>query len=258
VESNSASKNSLPSPKRWDRSSNSFPILQSLLTAIGVALIWILSMMLIFFCAGRMGYDVFLIQAHQPTPAQTTLLFVLQDLSYLPPTIFLLRVVPRLAKRTLSELGMARFRASDLRRGFIGAVTAWFAVAVTSALYDALTRREHHQNELALFHHLDPMQTCVAVTTAVVLAPLFEELLFRFFLFNAFLRYMPVSLAVVLSSAIFGIAHGQFDVALLLAVCGMVLALVYYRSGSFWANSVAHACFNGFTTVALLVFHVGS
>jgi membrane protease YdiL (CAAX protease family) len=247
-----------PEPLQPQKQPNSFPIVQSLLAAVGVAALWVMSMMLVFFAASRCGLDVMHVDIKQPTPAQTTMFFLLQDLSYIPPVIFLLTIVPRLAKRTLAELGIGRFRIRDAVRGFLGAISAWLAVAIVSVSYDAVTRVEHHQNELALFKHLDPMQTFVAVVTAVVLAPLFEELLFRFFLFNALLRYMPVSVAVVLSGAIFGIAHGQIDVALLLAVCGMVLAVVYYRSKSFWTNAIAHACFNGFTTIALLVFHVGS
>ena len=91
-------------------------------------------------------------------------------------------------------------------------------------------------------------------------APIFEELAFRGFIFNALLRYLPLWLAVVLSAAVFGLAHGvgqpgNSGALFPLAAGGAVLALVYYYSRSLTASMITHATFNLFTVVLVVAFH---
>jgi len=71
-----------------------------------------------------------------------------------------------------------------------------------------------------------------------------EEFIFRGFLFNALLRYMPLWSAAVVSGLIFGISHGSPTAFLPLAASGVVLAYVYARSGSLTASMLTHALFN--------------
>jgi membrane protease YdiL (CAAX protease family) len=95
---------------------------------------------------------------------------------------------------------------------------------------------------------------------ACVGAPVFEELTFRGFIFNALLRYMPVWLAVLLSATLFGFAHfapGNAGAIVPLIAGGAVLAVVYYRSGSLVASMITHSLFNAFTVVAVASGHGG-
>lgn len=83
---------------------------------------------------------------------------------------------------------------------------------------------------------------------AVVLAPLWEEAVFRYF---------PLSIAkgvdkkytwpiVVLSSIIFGLAHGSVINILIQGVSGFLLAGVYIKNGFSYRSSVCyHALWNG-------------
>jgi len=84
----------------------------------------------------------------------------------------------------------------------------------------------------------------------VVGAPFFEELFFRGVILRALARIFgrlggvgPV-LAVVLSGLLFGVAHAESLQLLGLAVFGIILGVVSYRTGRLGMNIVAHASFN--------------
>jgi len=79
---------------------------------------------------------------------------------------------------------------------------------------------------------------------AIVVAPFFEELFFRGFLFQGLTSsFGPVPGAVV-SSAIFALAHQQLSIFVPLFVLGLALAYVFYKTGAIWTNMALHASFN--------------
>lgn len=85
---------------------------------------------------------------------------------------------------------------------------------------------------------------------AVVLAPLFEELFFRGFLFRGLARTWGWPLGAIVSGAIFGAVHLQLTVFIPLFGLGVVLAWVYERTGSIWTAILLHAVFNGLSVIA--------
>jgi hypothetical protein len=56
----------------------------------------------------------------------------------------------------------------------------------------------------------------------------------------------------ILSGVLFGIAHGDIFAAIPLALGGVVLCGVYYRTGNIFAPMISHALFNALSIVALL------
>ncbi len=88
------------------------------------------------------------------------------------------------------------------------------------------------------------------VLVAVVMAPLFEEIVFRGFLFRGFANSWGWMWGALASAAIFGAAHLQLDVFLPLAALGFALAWAYHRTGSLWTCITMHALFNLIAVVA--------
>jgi membrane protease YdiL (CAAX protease family) len=82
------------------------------------------------------------------------------------------------------------------------------------------------------------------VLVAVIMAPVFEEILFRGFLFRGLANSFGWVWGALISGAIFGAAHLQLDVFLPLAALGFVLAWAYHHTGSLWTNITMHALFN--------------
>lgn len=86
----------------------------------------------------------------------------------------------------------------------------------------------------------------------VIAAPLFEEFLFRGFLFGGWLNTrLRVTGTILLTSALWTLIHVQYDVVQLLVVFifGIVLGLARHRTGSLIAPLVIHGAIN---LVALL------
>lgn len=91
---------------------------------------------------------------------------------------------------------------------------------------------------------------------AVVLAPIFEESLFRGFLFEGF-RKSSLGLigTIILTSLVWMVFHIGYALYSLAAIfCfGLVLGIVRYKTGSLWSTMLMHACYNvvGMTLIAL-------
>lgn len=96
-------------------------------------------------------------------------------------------------------------------------------------------------------------QFILTFVSLVVVAPIAEELIFRGYLLGKLLRHVPVWLAIVLSAALFAVAHGQFNVALDTFALGIVLAFVRVKSGSVWPSVLIHAIKNAVAFYLLFV-----
>jgi len=93
----------------------------------------------------------------------------------------------------------------------------------------------------------------LALIFVLVGAPLFEEMLFRGFLFHALRRALGVWPSALLSAAIFTAIHGNLYATLPLFVLGVALALLYERNGSLLAPMAAHATFNAVNVGTILL-----
>jgi membrane protease YdiL (CAAX protease family) len=168
-----------------------------------------------------------------------------QYVSYLPLLAVLLTALPWVSRRSLHDLGLRGFDRTTIGAGVIGAVAMY---AVTIGVADVQYQFTHQKPEeaaISLFTSAhDPALILAFTFLATIAAPFMEEFVFRGFLFNALLRYMPVWIAATISGLLFGISHGSTSAFLPLAASGIVLAYVYYRSGSLTASMISHALFN--------------
>ncbi len=96
------------------------------------------------------------------------------------------------------------------------------------------------------------------LATAAVLAPVFEEIMFRGFLLPALTRYFPVWGAIALSALLFSLAHLSLSEVLPLAALGSVLGFVYTRSRSLLAPILLHGLWNSGTLASLFVLGSGA
>lgn len=78
----------------------------------------------------------------------------------------------------------------------------------------------------------------------VLWGPLSEEVFFRGFMFPGLMGWMGVRGAAVASSLLFALAHGQWNLMLPIFATGMLLAWLYYRTGSVWSCFAAHGMQN--------------
>lgn len=210
------------------------------------------------FLAVLLVFRVATVQEMQGLKSLTWPVIFAQFVSYAVSLALIAAILPAIAKRPLSALGLRPPRAVDLLWGLGGAV-AMIAFAGAAGAVQELAF--HVKSDEVQVHWLrEARGTLIAgfVFLACFAAPFFEELTFRGFVFNAFFRYSPAWVAAVLSSILFGVAHwqpGNAGAIVPLIAGGIVLATVYYRSGSLIASMITHSLFNSFTVVLVLVFH---
>lgn len=84
----------------------------------------------------------------------------------------------------------------------------------------------------------------VTFLAVVILAPILEELVFRSVLLTQCSRFMPNLLALLLSSLVFGLIHGNLIQSTYAFLCGICLGWLYLRYRSTLANILFHIGFN--------------
>lgn len=99
--------------------------------------------------------------------------------------------------------------------------------------------------------------TLVEVLSVAVVAPVVEEFVFRGLMMNRLSRVMPGWLAVVLSSAVFGVCHGQGVWIGYAFVLGLVQGFIALRAGSLWPSILCHLVFNAIGEIHSLIPETG-
>jgi len=104
----------------------------------------------------------------------------------------------------------------------------------------------HVNDMLTILNENGPLVRLLAAVSAVVMAPLAEELFFRGLLQSMLRNYLPAWPTVIISASFFAILHfpNPQDVIPLLAL-GLVLGYNYERTGRLVAPILIHAMFNG-------------
>lgn len=94
----------------------------------------------------------------------------------------------------------------------------------------------------------------LGILSAVVAAPLFEEIIFRGLLFATFRRRFGLVVSALASALIFAVAHGYGVIGLLSVLwSGVLWAWSYERTGSLVPAMLAHAAVNLLASLSLLL-----
>lgn len=138
-------------------------------------------------------------------------------------------------------LGVLAFLAAIWPTGMMLIVSQWWRTVET----------QHPLLQMLQQNSSGEVLAWIAVS-AVVAAPLAEELLFRVTLQGWLSERLSGPAAIVLTAAIFALVHGWRD-ALPLVPLSLILGYVFHHTRSYWACVMTHAVFNGiFLTLALL------
>ena len=101
-----------------------------------------------------------------------------------------------------------------------------------------------------------PLDVALLLLAVVVMAPLVEELFFRGLLLRSLDSWVGSVPAVVISSALFAMVHGQLILLPGLFLFAVIAAVVTLRTGRLGIAWMMHAAFN-LATVALVSFGYG-
>jgi hypothetical protein len=147
-------------------------------------------------------------------------------------------------------------RISFLRTLSTGAILLFFAYPlilwsdiITQRLFGGSSSR---QNIVEFFSGSPTLQQRIAIIVfAIAVAPVIEEFLFRFFLYNVIKRYFGRLVGITFSALLFAAAHAHFPSFVPLFVLGSCFAIAYEWSGSILVAMTMHSLFNSLTLTAL-------
>ena len=97
----------------------------------------------------------------------------------------------------------------------------------------------------------DPVALVLYGITTVVFAPIGEEFFYRGLTFSGLAHWGFIPAAFI-SSAIFAISHFDAGSLIPFTALGMVMAWLYWRTGSLWDSIVFHCLFNSLTFILLV------
>jgi len=100
----------------------------------------------------------------------------------------------------------------------------------------------------------DGLAVAIDWIDTVVLFPLLEELFFRGIVFEWLRRNVNLASAFAASAGLFAAYHMDWGYAPSLAVMGLILTWLYWRTNSLWAAVIAHAVYNGAITLSYAVW----
>lgn len=168
--------------------------------------------------------------------------------------IVLLLGLPTVSKLSLRELGFYVPRPWQIGLGILGAIAMVIVVEGGASLIQTLAHQKHEQSVIELFKSVVGHRRAMWIFAifAIVLAPFMEEVIFRIFIFNVGLRWGGFWVGSIISGLCFGAAHGDWFVLVPLALGGMILCSVYYRTGNAFASMITHGLFNAVTVFALM------
>jgi membrane protease YdiL (CAAX protease family) len=159
-------------------------------------------------------------------------------------------------RTTKEELGLGRWpRWLDI----LLAPAGFFVYVLLSALLIFLA------TQFLLFIDFDQIQDTgysqlsqhfefiLAMIMLVFIAPIAEEVLFRGYLFGKLRAHVPVWLAILLTSLLFAVVHGAWNVGIDVFALSIVLCLLRVISGSLWPSILLHMMKNGLAFYILFI-----
>jgi CAAX protease family protein len=165
----------------------------------------------------------------------------------------------RLRKISLRQLlGERRPALSDWRDDFVLAFTFWIGASIVLAAIGTLLKLSHFSSPQKTLSQLAP-QTAWELMLWVLLsisAGICEELVFRGYLLQQFARASKsISLGVLVSSLLFGVAHGYEGAGGMIAITvyGAMFCLIALKRGSLRAGMIAHAWHDIVSGIALML-----
>ena len=161
------------------------------------------------------------------------------------------------ARRTSkSEVGLQRLPLwVELGAAPVGFVIYFITSAIAMAVVMSLVPGfdADQVQEIGFSNLVHGYEYILAFLTLVIIAPIAEEMIFRGYLYGKLKKRIPWWGAAVITSVLFGLAHGQWNVAVDTFVLGMFLSLLREVTGSLWPAIFLHMIKNGIAYYFLFV-----
>ena len=161
--------------------------------------------------------------------------------------------------KKFADIGVNKPKLLHLANAFV-AFFVYIAVSIVlhsiaQYLFSGTYNAEQPQ-ELG-YDGLSGIEIVAAFIPLVLLTPLAEELIFRGFMFKGIRRHTPFWVTAIAVSALFGVAHGQWNVGLDVFSMSLISCYLVEKTGSLWPSIFLHVIKNGLAFSLVYLYNVG-
>ncbi len=177
----------------------------------------------------------------------------------LPPLFIIFRQINFIDKEFIFKKDYFQFNFKPISKGLLDGIRGWIMiipiVLLTSLVMDYFIENQMGSNPLLeiVLNNNNYFAFLILFITTTLLAPLFEEIIFRGVLLPILSRDFGKIIGIVSSSFIFALAHLSFSELPPLFILGIGLACTRFISGRLISSVVMHSLWNGLTFLNLFL-----
>lgn len=185
-------------------------------------------------------------------PSYQTLLFIFMN-------VMVLYAILSISKSILGFKWRALGWNNTPLKGYLAVIPAFFIYFLISFMLTFLTTKlfssfDSNQVQDTGFNDITKLKELIAAFIAlVVITPVFEETVFRGFLFKGLRKKLPFWAVACIVSALFAFAHGQWNVALDTFVLSLILCFLAEKTHSLIPSILLHSLKNMVAFTALFI-----
>ena len=173
-------------------------------------------------------------------------------------TLFILFVIAGFLKLRRIDIDLlAGFSKTTLKRSLSTGIVLLLAATPLILVTEMITQNafgsgSSKQEIVDLFNTSHTIsQRVMIIVLAVVVAPISEEFIFRFFIYGVVRRYFGIAAGLIFNALLFAVAHNHLPSAAPLFVLGSCFTLAYEWSGSILVSMAMHSLFNSVQLIFL-------
>jgi membrane protease YdiL (CAAX protease family) len=171
--------------------------------------------------------------------------------------VLVLAVVMSRGRSLVAAFGLATRRPFlVLGVGVLALALVYPLVELAVGIAKALGAKPDASDELVGYFRsgLQPADLAWAVALVLAAAPLFEEIVFRGYLYGVIKRHVGGLWAALTTAVLFAAVHQNLPAFPAYLLLGLALVCAYEITGSLWAPIVMHTLFNAISLVIILWF----
>mgnify|MGYP001183995981 CR=1 FL=1 len=216
---------------------------------IGEIISPLISITLIDLFSGNLSFEI----------SQSIKIFLGYLFMAIPPLYILYRQIRFINNGFSLKIDYFQFNYKPLRESVIQGIRGWIIiipfVLLVSLLMNLLIENQAGSNPLLeiVLNNNNYLAFIILFFTTTIIAPLFEEIIFRGVLLPILSRDFGEIIGIIISSFVFALAHLSFTEFPPLFVLGIGLATTRLISGRLFSSVVMHSLWNGLTFLNLFL-----
>ena len=177
----------------------------------------------------------------------------------IPPLLILFYQVKSLNGEFVLKKDYLQFNFLPIKDSLINGIKGWLTIVpfvlLISLIMNNLVNNQNGSNPLLeiVLNNNNYLSFVLLFLTTTLLAPLFEEIIFRGILLPTLSRDFGVISGIIVSAFIFALAHLSLGEMPPLFVLGIGLAITRIASGSLFSSVIMHSLWNGLTFLNLFL-----